>query len=75
MAEEITERVDAMIEEAEEELRGLVEAEVYKAQMDLIKSVGQLLDKGDNQLDSTVTAAIRRVERRLMSQVRKLEKE
>ena len=43
--------------------------------MDLIKSVGQLLDKRDNQLDSTVTAAIRRVERRLMSQVRKLEKE
>ena len=75
MAEEITERVDAMIEEAEEELRSLVEAEVYKAQMDLIKSVGQLLDKKDNQLDATVTAAIRRVERRLMSQVQKLEKE
>ena len=75
MAEEMTDRVEAMIEEAEEELRSLVEAEVYKAQMDLIKSVGQLLDKKDNQLDATVTAAIRRVERRLMSQVRKLEKE
>ena len=45
MAEELTDRVDAMIEEAEEELRSLVEAEVHKAQMDLIKSVGQLLDK------------------------------
>ena len=75
MAEEMTDRVEAMIEEAEEELRSLVKAEVYKAQMDLIKSVGQLLDKKDNQLDATVTAAIRRVERRLMSQVRKLEKE
>ena len=75
MAENPTDRVDELIEKAEDELRDLIDAEVDKAHSDLINRVGQLLDKKDNQLDAKVTAAIKRVERRLMAEVKKLEKE